>query len=85
MLITALFIYRTLEIRVRSQSSIATELVAWLNKAAGGKAHDGIPANVVHSVLHSSVQVAQGQNAWILEQMPGGHGATFAILVSNQT
>ncbi|KAI8052176.1 Cys/Met metabolism PLP-dependent enzyme-domain-containing protein [Syncephalis plumigaleata] len=47
---------RTLNIRVRQQAETAAALVAWLNKATGGKAHDGIPANVVHSVRHSSVQ-----------------------------
>lgn len=70
--------YRTLKLRALQQSQTATALVAWLNQAAGGKEHDGIPANTVHSVLHASLQKV----TWdIKAQFPGGFGATFSILV----
>lgn len=72
------FFLRTLKLRVLQQSKTATDLVAWLNQASGGKAHDGIPANSIHSVLHASVQKV---NWDIQRQFPGGFGATFSVLV----
>ncbi|RUP48118.1 hypothetical protein BC936DRAFT_144941 [Jimgerdemannia flammicorona] len=72
---------RTLKLRVNQQSQTATALAAWLAKASDHKEHDGIPAHSIHSVLHSSLQhYPQG---WDVEkQHPGGHGATFSVLVS---
>ncbi|KAJ3393720.1 hypothetical protein HDU84_001127 [Entophlyctis sp. JEL0112] len=70
---------RTLKLRVLQQSQTAAQLVAWLNLASGGKAHDGIPANAVHSVTHSTLQ----ELGWDVErQLPGGHGSVFSVLLS---
>jgi cystathionine beta-lyase/cystathionine gamma-synthase len=77
-----LLIYRTLNIRIRQQSETALALVAWLNEASGGKARDGIPANVIHSVRHSSVQFGDNPPDWLKNQQPGGHTPVFSILVS---
>lgn len=69
---------RTLKLRVTHQSQTTALLVAWLNQASGGKAHDGIPANAIYSVKHASLQKVQ----WDIQaQYPGGFGATFSILV----
>ncbi|KAI0693788.1 cystathionine gamma-synthase [Cytidiella melzeri] len=75
---------RTLHLRVPRQSENATELVQWLNQAAGGKAHDGIPADVVDHVWHSSLQ-GKDANGWDpQEQLEGGWNATFAILMKQK-
>ncbi len=47
-----------------------------------GKAHDGIPADIIDTVWHSSLQ-GKDANGWDpAEQLEGGWNATFAILVS---
>ncbi|KAH8552179.1 cystathionine gamma-synthase [Umbelopsis sp. PMI_123] len=73
---------RTLKVRVLHQSQTTNSLVAWLNLASGGKAHDGIPANAVHSVKHASIQDVKWD---IQRQFPGGYGATFSILLTSKT
>ncbi|KAI9592309.1 cystathionine gamma-synthase [Syncephalis fuscata] len=75
---------RTLDLRVRQQSSIAFDLVAWLNNASGGVAHDGIPADVVHSIRHSSLQFGDNPPEWVKKQHPGGHTPVFSILLKTQ-
>ncbi|RKP04410.1 pyridoxal phosphate-dependent transferase, partial [Thamnocephalis sphaerospora] len=75
---------RTLEVRVLRQSATATALATWLNGASGGQAHDGIPAGIVHSLRHTTVQTAGGKNEWVQKQMPGGHCAVFAILLETK-
>lgn len=63
------------------QSQTATALAAWLAEASGQKEHDGIPAGSIHSVLHASLQKFPA--SWdVQKQHPGGHGATFSVLVS---
>lgn len=74
---------RTLHLRVPRQSETATALVEWLNKAAGGKEHDGIPAGALEAVLHSSIQNPDARGFTPEKQMDGGYNPTFAILVSN--
>ncbi|RUS32576.1 pyridoxal phosphate-dependent transferase [Jimgerdemannia flammicorona] len=63
--------------------SVLGSLETWLllRSASDHKEHDGIPAHSIHSVLHSSLQhYPQG---WDVEkQHPGGHGATFSVLVT---
>lgn len=75
---------RTLHLRVSRQSENATELVNWIVQAAGGKAHDGIPADTVDTVWHSSLQ-GKDEHGWDpKEQHEGGWNATFAIYLKNK-
>ncbi|RUS20627.1 pyridoxal phosphate-dependent transferase [Endogone sp. FLAS-F59071] len=72
---------RTLKLRVVQQSRTATALAAWLAEASGHKEHDGIPAGSIHSVLHASLQ--RYPASWdVQKQHPGGHGATFSVLLA---
>ncbi|KAG2182716.1 hypothetical protein INT44_005696 [Umbelopsis vinacea] len=70
------------KLRVTHQSQTTASLVAWLNQASGGKAHDGIPANAIYAVKHASVQKV---NWDIQRQYPGGFGATFSVLLTSKT
>ncbi|KAJ3534940.1 hypothetical protein NM688_g7052 [Phlebia brevispora] len=75
---------RTLHLRVPRQSENATALAQWLSHASGGRAYDGIPAGIVDTVWHSSLQ---GKNAKGWEpsaQMEGGWNPTFAILLTKK-
>lgn len=54
----------------------------WLNSASGGNAHDGIPADLIEIVYHSSLQKSDAQGFTPDKQMEGGYNATFAIIVS---
>jgi cystathionine gamma-synthase len=75
---------RTLQIRIKRQSETATALVQWLDAAASSEdSYDGIPAGIISKVWHSSLQHKQGSKFDPSKQMPGGHGATFAIFVSS--
>lgn len=47
-----------------------------------GKAHDGIPAGVVETVWHSSLQGKNASGWEPKEQLEGGWNPTFAFLVS---
>jgi cystathionine gamma-synthase len=73
---------RTLHLRVPRQSETATALVEWLANAADGKEYDGIPANSVFTVQHSSIQNPDSRGFTPKQQMDGGYNPTFAILVS---
>ncbi|TFK94703.1 cystathionine gamma-synthase [Polyporus arcularius HHB13444] len=75
---------RTLHLRVPRQSENALGLAQWLSKAAGGKAHDGIPAGVIHTVWHSSLQSKDARGFDPKTQLEGGWNATFAILMTNE-
>ncbi|CDO68712.1 hypothetical protein BN946_scf184652.g39 [Trametes cinnabarina] len=75
---------RTLHLRVPRQSENAYGLAQWLAKAAGGKAHDGIPAGVVEKVWHSSLQGVDARGFDPRTQLEGGWNATFAILLTNK-
>ncbi|KAM5534316.1 hypothetical protein V8D89_012044 [Ganoderma adspersum] len=72
---------RTLHLRVPRQSANATGLAQWLSKAAGGKAHDGIPAGVIEKVWHSSLQGVDARGFDPATQLEGGHPATFALFM----
>ncbi|KAI8580235.1 hypothetical protein K450DRAFT_238774 [Umbelopsis ramanniana AG] len=73
---------RTLKLRVTHQSQTTASLVAWLNQASDGKAHDGIPANAIYAVKHASIQKVKWD---IQRQYPGGFGATFSVLLTSKT
>lgn len=75
---------RTLHLRVPRQSENATELARWLSRAAGGKAFDGIPAGVIETVWHSSLQGKDSRGWEPSAQMEGGWNPTFAILLKTQ-
>ncbi|TBU33245.1 cystathionine gamma-synthase [Dichomitus squalens] len=75
---------RTLHLRVPRQSENATGLAQWLAKAAGGKAHDGIPAGVVDRVTHSSLQGVDPRGFDPRTQLEGGHPPTFAIYLATE-
>ena len=89
---------RTLHLRVPRQSETATKLARWLNQASKviycpvpydpalickqGQATEGIPAGVIESVSHSSLQ-EKDANGWEpSQQMEGGFNATFSLLAS---
>ncbi|KAJ3376683.1 hypothetical protein HDU84_009604, partial [Entophlyctis sp. JEL0112] len=68
-------------LRMEQQSKTTVELVQWLQGASDGKAFDGIPANAIRSVHHSSIQIAEWD---ISRQMSGGHGTTFSIVLETR-
>ena len=74
---------RTLHLRVPRQSENAYGLAQWLGKAAGGRAHDGIPAGVIERVWHSSLQGKDARGFEPKSQLEGGWNPTFAIFVSS--
>jgi len=73
---------RTLHLRVPRQSQTGTAIANWLKFASGGNAHDGIPADLIEVVHHSSLQGPDAQGFTPDKQMEGGYNATFAIIVS---
>ncbi|KAF7790899.1 hypothetical protein EIP86_001857 [Pleurotus ostreatoroseus] len=75
---------RTLHLRVPRQSENATVIAQWLSKAAGGKAHDGIPAGVIETVWHSSLQGKDSRGWEPRVQMEGGWNPTFGILLTKK-
>ncbi|KAI1796290.1 cystathionine gamma-synthase [Ganoderma leucocontextum] len=75
---------RTLHLRVPRQSENATGLAQWLSKAAGGKAHDGIPAGIIEKVWHSSLQGVDARGFDPTTQLEGGHPATFALFMAKE-
>ncbi|KAJ1992846.1 hypothetical protein H4R33_000893 [Dimargaris cristalligena] len=69
---------RTLDLRVRQQSRIATQLVAWLNCATRGRGYEGIPEGVIGRVRHASLQVLpKGYD--LCDAFPNGFGAVFEV------
>ncbi|THH33592.1 hypothetical protein EUX98_g557 [Antrodiella citrinella] len=74
---------RTLHLRVPRQSESATILAQWLSQASNGKGADGIPAGVVDTVYHGSLQ-GKDENGWEpSQQMEGGWNATFAFTLKS--
>ncbi|PWY84789.1 cystathionine gamma-synthase [Aspergillus heteromorphus CBS 117.55] len=67
---------RTLELRVKRQSENATALVGWLEELRTSET-DNVVRGTVHSVSHASLQ--EGDMGWLMEQMPNGFGAVFAL------
>ena len=47
---------RTLHLCIPCQSQTGTVIAQWLNLASGGNSHDGIPAGLIDTVFHSSLQ-----------------------------
>ncbi|GJE96512.1 cystathionine gamma-synthase [Phanerochaete sordida] len=72
---------RTLHLRVPRQSASAAVLATWLSGAAG--AHDGIPADVVERVHHSSLQGRDARGWEPSAQLEGGWNPTFAIVLTH--
>ncbi|KAI9056905.1 cystathionine gamma-synthase [Trametes sanguinea] len=75
---------RTLHLRVPRQSDNAYGLVQWLTQAAGGKAHDGIPAGMIEKVYHTSVQGIDARGFDPRTQLEGGWNATFGLCMSKE-
>ncbi|KAF2666190.1 cystathionine gamma-synthase [Microthyrium microscopicum] len=78
---------RTLEVRITSQGRNATRIVGWLNAAFKGE--DGASEEVrrvvggsVLKIQHASLQ-AKEEN-WVDEQMPGGYGPVFALILQDK-
>ncbi|PWY83156.1 cystathionine beta-lyase [Aspergillus sclerotioniger CBS 115572] len=61
---------RTLELRVKRQSSTAEKLVAWLD--AELQSSESAVGRVISHVRHASLQKEDA--AWLQKQMPGGYG-----------
>lgn len=73
---------RTLELRVVRQSATATLLARWLSNqlaAEGTAVH-----KAVARVTHASLQQDGSADAWVREQMPGGFGAVFSLLMRTE-
>jgi cystathionine gamma-synthase len=82
---------RTLEIRIRNQSSNATNLVAWLYSCIGDSNLDvaatppsdeekALVRRVVARLQHASIQAIDPQkSSWVTAQMPNGYGPVFVV------
>lgn len=81
---------RTLEIRVQRQSDSATRLARWLSAAlnAASPAADSEEAavqRVLGETLHASLQGQEGGGGdWLGEQMKGGFGPVFSIIMKSE-
>ncbi|KAI0347397.1 cystathionine gamma-synthase [Trametopsis cervina] len=75
---------RTLHLRVARQAENAIGLVEWLAQAAEGKAHDGIPADTIETVWHSSLQGKDAAGWEPKDQLEGGWNPTFAIFMKTK-
>jgi cystathionine beta-lyase/cystathionine gamma-synthase len=74
---------RTLELRVHRQSETGTALVAWLAGELAQSSSSPVAA-AVEKVHHASVQPeAAEEGSWLREQMPGGYGPVFALLMKD--
>lgn len=74
---------RTLELRVRRQSSNAESLVRWLADQQADEA--SVVSRVVERVQHASVQPeARDEGSWLRRQMPGGYGPVFALWMKSE-
>ena len=71
---------RTLEVRVGRQSANAEKLVGWLDGEVSPPS--GEAGKVVEGVKHASLQ--RGDIGWLKEQMPGGFGPVFAIMMKSE-
>ncbi|GAO48438.1 cystathionine gamma-synthase [Saitoella complicata NRRL Y-17804] len=81
---------RTLELRVRQQSSSATALVKWLHDCLTDS--PDVPEDereliqaTIHSIQHTSIQALDPANSWLKTQMPNGHTPVFAIHLRTPT
>lgn len=73
---------RTLELRVTRQSQTATALVAWLS--AQLKEPWTVVGQLVEKLHHASLQPeAAEQGSWLQNQMKGGFGPVFAIVMKD--
>lgn len=74
---------RTLELRVRRQSSNAERLVQWLVSEMADET--SVVSRVVEKVQHASLQPeAREEGSWLKQQMPGGYGPVFAIWMKSE-
>lgn len=74
---------RTLELRVRRQSSSAESLVRWL--AAERADPSSVVSKVVGGVQHASLQPeASEEGSWLRAQMPGGYGPVFSLQMKSE-
>ena len=75
---------RTLEIRVRQQSSSAGMLVSWLQESLTSSPSSGsIIPSVIQSITHASLQ-HQDRQTWLDKQMPEGFGPVFSIFFQKE-
>ncbi|KAJ2897881.1 putative cystathionine gamma-synthase protein [Zalerion maritima] len=72
---------RTLELRVLRQSESATKLVEWLASSLGDKA--SLVSKFVARVHHASLQT-EAKKTWLSQQMPGGFGPVFSIVMEEE-
>lgn len=68
---------RTLELRVKRQSSTAQTLVNWIHDEMQDSS--SVVGQVVDSIRHASLQEEDLQDGWLKRQMSGGFGPVFAI------
>ena len=74
---------RTLELRVKRQSTTATALVSWLS--AQLQDPNSLVSSTVSKVQHSSLQPeATQEGSWLQKQMPGGWNPVFAIWMKEE-
>jgi len=75
---------RTLEIRVKTQSRNAENLVRWLHHCVSSTADDEesrLVGKCVTKVRHASIQALDPSNEWLKKQMPNGFGPVFTLIM----
>ena len=76
---------RTLGVRVAGQSRGAEALVEWLAGWVEGGRGDRVGGErVVQEVKHASLQAREEGGGWVREQMPGGYGPVFAVVMGKE-
>lgn len=74
---------RTLELRVRRQSSSTENLVRWLAAEKADPA--SVVSKVVEGVQHASLQPeASEEGSWLRQQMPEGYGPVFSLQMKSE-
>lgn len=75
---------RTLELRVRKQSTDAEKLVQWLVSEA--EREGSVVKGLVSKVNHASLQkeALEGDDPWLKRQMPSGFGPVFAFYMNEE-
>jgi cystathionine gamma-synthase len=78
---------RTLEVRIKRQSSNAENLVAWLDGLKQSSATSGdasLVKTLVTRLQHASLQAKQPGMGWVKKQMPGGFGPVFSMWMKDR-
>jgi cystathionine beta-lyase/cystathionine gamma-synthase len=78
---------RTLEVRVRAQSSGCEQLVKWIQgslEGVEGTEDEEVIKRAVVKVQHASLQSDALEQGWLKKQMPGGFGPVFSLMLKEK-